>query len=241
MTIVTKAGLAEKLRISRSRVTKFLGFGMPKRLDGRVDLEKACQWIIANIGPNDDGVGAVAAAQQILGQRDHVSGTGADLFSIQAAAELLERDPSDLDAALQGVPPDGRDRYQRRVWRLATIVKGLTRYGRNEGDGGDRDFDRLWGDVERADFAVRAAFARLEREPDLGRRRLLIRDEGVPIGRLESALERLTEQGPCTAAVRAMLQQFVIPQLINGALSETLYYGQWQGIRFDDADPPAVV
>jgi hypothetical protein len=235
MTIITKAQLAEKLRVSRSRVTQFLDAGMPKRRDGRVDLEQACRWIVRNIGPTDGGVGAVAAAQEILGHRDRVGDPDGDLFDIHRAAELLERDPNDLEAALQRVPPDRRDRYQRRTWRLATIVRALTRHGHDGGPGG-RDFDIAWAPVEQADQAVRDAFKRIERVSDLEERRRMAHEQGVPISRLEEALQCFVERGSFKPGQRQLLEEYVIPQFINAVLSHFLYLCNWR-IQFDEQQP----
>src|SRR5438445_5324935 len=46
------------------------------------------------------------------------------LFSINRAADLLERERQTLVRALRHVPPDGTERGQPR-WRMATIVDAL--------------------------------------------------------------------------------------------------------------------
>jgi hypothetical protein len=46
------------------------------------------------------------------------------LFSINAAAELLERDRRTITKALRHTPPDGKENNQPR-WRLKTIIAAL--------------------------------------------------------------------------------------------------------------------
>jgi hypothetical protein len=59
----------------------------------------------------------------------------APLFSINGAAELLERDRRSVQKSLRHVPPDKMVNKQPR-WRLATILQaleGLPKAGRNKG------------------------------------------------------------------------------------------------------------
>ena len=62
MHVVTKAELAEELRVSRPRVSQFIDRGLPVRPDGRIDLKIACHWIVANCEPGR----AVAEAREWL-------------------------------------------------------------------------------------------------------------------------------------------------------------------------------
>ena len=62
MHVVTKAELAEELRVSRPRVSQFIDRGLPVRPDGRIDLKIACRWIVANCEPGR----AVAEAREWL-------------------------------------------------------------------------------------------------------------------------------------------------------------------------------
>ena len=62
MHVVTKAELAEELRVSRPRVSQFIDRGLPVRPDGRIDLKIACDWIVANCEPGR----AVAEAREWL-------------------------------------------------------------------------------------------------------------------------------------------------------------------------------
>lgn len=44
-TIITKAVLAERLGVSRARVSQMVARGLPVREDGKVDLEQAAAWV----------------------------------------------------------------------------------------------------------------------------------------------------------------------------------------------------
>jgi hypothetical protein len=55
--ILKKSELAEELHVSCSRVTQFIQRGMPVRVDGRVDLRPACEWVVNNLDPHNEGMG----------------------------------------------------------------------------------------------------------------------------------------------------------------------------------------
>ena len=62
MTIVTKAGLAAELDVTRTRVSQYVKMGMPVRRDGRVDREQALHWIANQFAPaTGEDKGAVRA------------------------------------------------------------------------------------------------------------------------------------------------------------------------------------
>lgn len=51
MQVVTKAEFARRLGVTRGRVSQYAAMGMPVRLDRRLDLSVALQWVRDNIGP----------------------------------------------------------------------------------------------------------------------------------------------------------------------------------------------
>ncbi|MGD9656907.1 MAG: hypothetical protein AB7U61_04580 [Methylocystis sp.] len=63
MTIITKAGLAAELGITRGRVTQYANQGMPIRSDGKLDREKALEWIRRNVDATTSSKGLFAAAK----------------------------------------------------------------------------------------------------------------------------------------------------------------------------------
>ncbi|MGJ0503980.1 MAG: hypothetical protein ACR65X_09600 [Methylocystis sp.] len=62
MTIVTKAGLAAELGITRGRVSQYVTRGLPVRNDGKLDREKSLAWIKRNVDPTTSSKGFFAAA-----------------------------------------------------------------------------------------------------------------------------------------------------------------------------------
>jgi hypothetical protein len=70
-TVVRNSELADRLGISRPRVSQFVALGMPVRSDGRVDLESAAEWVLNNVIDqwSDDASPAVLAARKILWPR----------------------------------------------------------------------------------------------------------------------------------------------------------------------------
>lgn len=47
--VITKSQLARELGISRQRVSQLVKRGLPTRSDGYVDLQAACEWVVANL------------------------------------------------------------------------------------------------------------------------------------------------------------------------------------------------
>jgi hypothetical protein len=68
VTAVRKSELARRLVVSRPRVSQYVALGMPVRDDGRIELERACEWVIDNVIDQwtDDASPAVRAAKRIL-------------------------------------------------------------------------------------------------------------------------------------------------------------------------------
>jgi hypothetical protein len=102
-----------------------------------------------------------------------------NLFSINGAAELLEMDRATIARSLRRTPPDADEGGKRR-WHLATIVRALLARTKRPpatnggGYGGFADLDTdLTDDLAAlplfADF--NAAFAKMETEPNLAKRR----------------------------------------------------------------------
>jgi hypothetical protein len=88
------------------------------------------------------------------------------MFSINAASLLLERDRRTVTKAMFGVPPDGKEKKQSR-WKMSTIVDALERHNRANDSGNSGD--AYANPPEYA--AYDAAFAALEALPTLPARR----------------------------------------------------------------------
>jgi hypothetical protein len=63
MELVTRSELAAELHISRPRFSVLVDRGLPVRADGKIDLERACRWIIDTL---DDGGRARIHAREYL-------------------------------------------------------------------------------------------------------------------------------------------------------------------------------
>jgi hypothetical protein len=74
-------------------------------------------------------------------------------FSLNAIAELLERDRATVIRALRDTPADATERCQPR-WKMATAVAALGQHNRNASGGGN-----IGGDI---DPGLSAAFARFD-------------------------------------------------------------------------------
>jgi hypothetical protein len=104
------------------------------------------------------------------------------LFSVNAAAEILERDRRTITKALRPTPPDGNENGQPR-WRLKTILDALEMMT-NDQDRHGPLIDQIEADFESFDVG----FAKLQAEPDLERRRQL--DKSLGVGALIGGLDR---------------------------------------------------
>jgi len=104
-------------------------------------------------------------------------------FTINAAAEVLERDRRTIGRALRGVAPDHQDAQGREQWRLATIVKALTA---SEHATASED---VIEEIEAAGRDVEATLERLRRCDQAEARQLIREGIGACVGRLDRAME----------------------------------------------------
>jgi phage terminase Nu1 subunit (DNA packaging protein) len=227
-TIVTKAQLAEELRVSRPRVTQYLQQGLPVREDGRINLAEALNWILANIEPADGG-GAVEVARELLAGRANNGRNGDDsaaegrYFTANEAADLLERDRRTVNRALRHVPPDNRNEQGRVRWRIATVVQELAALDRAApGPAGGATAE----EIERVARELDAGLERLCKENDLEKCRELVRDGVGPlVGKLDRALER---GAAGTRPNEQELLRIVRNQIIGGAIGTILDRCRWE-------------
>ncbi len=63
--LLSKAGLAVKLGLSKSRISQYIRRGMPVRLDGSIDEGKAVEWIKRTIRPMAGGWGPGLSEQRM--------------------------------------------------------------------------------------------------------------------------------------------------------------------------------
>jgi hypothetical protein len=142
-------------------------------------------------------------------------------FTVNAAAELLERDRRTVAKALRGVPPDHKDAQGHERWRLPVILDALS--ARGGGANAAAAIDEILSAVE----AVEDLLNRLRAAADdnVEAARALLRAEGGRIGTLDRALE-LGLSGLAPAQVQ--LLQVVRDQIVGAATGEALQACNWQ-------------
>ena len=120
-------------------------------------------------------------------------------FSVNGAADLLERDRRTIRRALAMVPPDAKESGNPR-WRLRTIIDALDAHERRTGHerSGTRDGDRdaVLDEIERLGAKLDAGFSQMAGEPDVARRRKMATEVGPLVGALNRAIERSHEFVP---------------------------------------------
>jgi hypothetical protein len=134
-------------------------------------------------------------------------------FSINGAAELLERDRRTVTKAMRYVKPDSFVHGSPR-WRLPTILNAME--GTNDHGLGGQLIDKIETNFE----ALDAGFARFRAEPDLAHRRLL--DKQLGIGRLIGDLDRQMTQANAATGEDQGLSSIVGDQLIGDLISRYL-------------------
>jgi hypothetical protein len=92
-----------------------------------------------------------------------------ELFSINAAANLLERDRGTITRAVRDVPPDGHDKQGNARWKMCTIVAALGHTG-----GGSSRFTAIADNLEATGDEFLAALETLRATPDVAARRKLV-------------------------------------------------------------------
>jgi hypothetical protein len=156
-----------------------------------------------------------------------MAGAQNKIFSINAAADLLGKDRRTLDRALVGIPPDG---YQGKLprWRLATIVQALEQHqGTSSGNG----TNTLLDEIEHLGEELEQGFTRAEAEPDLVRRREIMREVGPLVGRIDVAMRRANARRP--KSEQALLDRYC-SFVIGRAIGNVLFLGGWD-LKDEDA------
>jgi hypothetical protein len=151
-------------------------------------------------------------------------------FSVNGAAELLERDRRAVKHALRHIPPDTTVKNSPR-WRLATIVNALQAYSASHGNGnrssvsngGDNSYRDLVNELEAKFEAFEEGCERLEREPDITKRRALNDRLGVShlVGKIDTLHDRITEMrpGPGDDMSRLVFERIIMPSMIERSMA----------------------
>jgi hypothetical protein len=134
-------------------------------------------------------------------------------FTVNGAAEALERDRRTIGRALRDVPPD--DETNGRRWKLATIVNALK--GRE--DYSPRN-DAAVDEIEAAHEALAAGLKRLQKTASIDRRRQIASDDvGKLVGRLDAAMERAAAgRKPHERALLGIARDKIIGDAIGAVL-----------------------
>lgn len=145
MTIITKAGLAAELGVSKARVSQYVQRGLPQRADGRLDRDAALRWLKRNErGVAGSGKGADRAARLLddagspppprsaggidpIFERARKDRELADRIALQNALARGEVIPAaDAEAAWIAIIGVARERLLGMPSKLAPRLVGLT-------------------------------------------------------------------------------------------------------------------
>jgi hypothetical protein len=148
---------------------------------------------------------------------------GADvLISENRAAQLLERDRQTIKRALRAVEPDGYEQGQPR-WRVGTVMRAVAAHSSHTGrarSSGACSIEPELMALEQADLNVKAFLKRLRAEPDVRRRRAIVKSAGKVIGALDEAFgASIAAQGPDAATVYTPFRNEVVASAINELMS----------------------
>jgi hypothetical protein len=122
------------------------------------------------------------------------------LFSIESLAVELGRDRRTIAKALRDVPADGESNG-RPVWRITTALRAMQR--RDGNDRGSDGIEQLLAEIERLASDLEAGFDQARDEPNLEKRREILREIGPCRGALDRSMEaaasgRPTPKGNCS-------------------------------------------
>ena len=119
-----------------------------------------------------------------------------ETFSINRAADLLERNRRTLAWALKNVTPEDVDKHGHKRWRLATIIDALSEHARITGfearlrpRPNGHSVDEVGAELMRIANELHAGLQRLRNEPDISRRRQMAFKTGPWIGKLIDAFD----------------------------------------------------
>jgi len=146
------------------------------------------------------------------------------LWSLNALACELGCDIRKVGRALNNVPADGKLRGHD-AWFLKTALNALTRYETRTGNAAVRSAVVDWGVLEEEGTRLAAALengiAEIAAEPDIDKRREMMRRVAPFCGELDRLLERGEAATGAKESELWMMQQ-VRGQLVGGALREIM-------------------
>jgi hypothetical protein len=144
------------------------------------------------------------------------------LFTISGAAVELGVDRRTVAAALADVVPDGKV-GKIAAWRLRTVLRalGVRLRGSSNMESTSADLDEL----ERLNEVLTEGFKRVEAEPDVAKRREMLREIGPNVGRIDAVWAR--SYASFSEAERKFYDRYR-DMAISQMVGEVLALGQWQ-------------
>jgi hypothetical protein len=106
------------------------------------------------------------------------------LFTVEALAVELNFDRRTVGRALRDVPADGQSKG-RPAWRLQTAIKVLNRRAGGTGTGSEAAVDEIEALTEK----LQAGFDRASEIADIEERRVLLKELGPSVGKLDRLME----------------------------------------------------
>ena len=144
------------------------------------------------------------------------------LFSCEALAIELGRDRRAIAKLLRDVPADGEVKG-RPAWRLTTALQALRQ--REEAGRGTHGVNAACDAIERLEMELERGLACVRLEPDLGRRREMLRDVAPLVGRLDAALREGAQGFP---KHEADLLAVARDQITTAGIAAVLDLGRWE-------------
>jgi hypothetical protein len=89
---LTKAAFAEKVGLTRGRISQLIGQGLPVGTDGQIDAEAGLRWMEDNLDPDRRGKGGVAGTTPSLAEARRLH----EIVKVQRARLALDRERGDL-------------------------------------------------------------------------------------------------------------------------------------------------
>jgi hypothetical protein len=143
-------------------------------------------------------------------------------FPLNHLAEVLECDRGVMLRAMRHVKPDHVARGNRSQWRIATASVALQKHRAKQegGNGAPGSTHALADKLEESFEAFDSAYAKLEGEPNLARRRKL--DERLGVGKMIGDLDRQMKAANTALGEGKGLFAFTCEHLIGDLISRYL-------------------
>ncbi len=155
----------------------------------------------------------------------------ARLWTLSGLATELGCNIRTISAALNDVPADGRVNLRGKAydgWKIETARKALAARSaevarkRNGGcSAPDREALRMAGEIETRLADVEALLERLDAEPDVAKRREMVKSQGGCIGALDRALAKSIESDDDMLPIFEPMREKVLGEIVNRVLAAT--------------------